>query len=165
MRRDYVGKICLFGTVLALFAGCSTNKKVPANGFSSGYEKITVAAADRGEKDNEVIKPEYITEVKKNNAVYTLMHIHYAKSGRQQSLVDTQINEFRKMFGKVPGLVSFNLHKGNGGVRVINYVQFETKDVYDAWQASASFREYMAAIKPFTAKTETEVFDVVYVQH
>jgi quinol monooxygenase YgiN len=149
-------------TALALSACTSSPRKMEA--LDSGYDKITIARNDTP-TENEQIKPEFITEIKKSNEVVTVLETYTPKRGQQQNLVQALLAEFRKMSGKVPGLVSFNLHRANTKTgHVYNYMQFESRGALAAWQASEPYKSHLAAISPFITSAEPEPLEVVYIQ-
>lgn len=132
--------------------------------LGEGYDKITIARNEAA-PGPETIKPEYISEIRKTPDVVTVISRYNAKKGQQLPLVDTMINELRKAVGKVPGLISFNIHRGHGGITVMNYIQFDSKASFDSYLASAAYREMNVALKPFAAAIgEPERLDVVYIQ-
>lgn len=148
--------------VVLFLNACSSKPKV-GDSFSSGYDKITIARADIPGAENEQIKPEFISEIRKTSDVFTVVEIYQAKNGQVAALADQAIGGFRQMSSKVPGLVSFNVLRGSAN-RVLNYAQFENKAAYDAWKASAVFRQHREAVKMFSKSVEDEQFDVVYIQ-
>ncbi|MCM2282911.1 MAG: antibiotic biosynthesis monooxygenase [Bdellovibrionaceae bacterium] len=144
-----------------VLSGCSSTPKV-ATPFSSGYDKITIARGD-GPAENETIKPEFVSEIRKTAEVWTAIEVYYPKNGQTGPLADQVVSGFRRMSGQVPGLVSFNILKGAGG-RVLNYAQFEHKDAYQAWKASATYKQHHDAVRSFAQKVEIDTFDVIYIQ-
>ncbi len=150
--------------VSMVMSGCSSKpRKMEA--LDSGYEKITIARADIP-SDNEPIKPEFVSEIRKSNDVITILETYSPKRGQQQNLVEALTAQFRRMSGKVPGLVSFNLHKSTSKTgRVYNYIQFDSKGALAAWQASSPYRSHLEAVSPFIVSAEPDVVEVFYIQH
>ncbi len=157
IRRFIAAAACL-----ASLNACSTGPKL-ATPLNSGYDKITIARADGPETDVEPIKPEFISEIRKTADVYTVIEVYQAKNGQVNALADQVVAGFRRMSGRVPGLVSFNVLKG-ADRRVLNYAQFENKAAFEAWKAGAAFKQSREAVKPFAMNVEDERFDVVYIQ-
>jgi quinol monooxygenase YgiN len=149
--------------ILSTLVGCNSNpRKMEA--LDSGYEPIKIARADIP-GDGEQIKPEFVSEIRKSNEVVTVLETYSPKRGQQQNLVEALVSEFRRMSGKVPGLVSFNLHKStNKTGRVYNYIQFESKGALAAWQASSPYRAHLEAVSPFIVSAEPDVVEVFYIQ-
>ncbi|WP_222914647.1 antibiotic biosynthesis monooxygenase [Natrinema sp. SYSU A 869] len=62
------------------------------------------------------------------------------------------IEEAVESMGEVPGVVSFSLHHSLDGERVVSYVQFESRDVFESVQDSRDWEERigdaMAAAEP-----------------
>ena len=131
--------------------------------LDSGYGKITVARADIPGAENEQIKPEFISEIRKTSEVVTVLETYVPKRGQQQNLVNALLAEFRRMSGKVPGLVSFNLHRSKSS-KVYNYIQFDSKGALAAWQASAPYKAHLEAVSPFINSAEPEELEVFYIQ-
>ena len=155
-----------FGIISLAISGCaSARKKAAVDELGTGYEKITVARNTQTGSDSEVIKPEYITEIRKGSEVVTVLYLFTPKPGQQARVTEALTSEIRRTVGKIPGLVSFNLHQGKNGKQVVNYAQFESKSAYEAWRAGALLREQLEAVSPFLLKWEAEVHEVSYIQH
>ena len=65
-----------------------------------------------------------------NNEVATVIVIFNVNPEKQQELLDN-IAEFVKIVKQQPGFVSANLHKSLDGLKVANYAQWETTEVFE----------------------------------
>lgn len=164
MSRFTRSSVLLFSSALLIAASSCSSKAKKMDSLSDGYDKITIARNESA-PGAESIRPEYISEIRKTPDVITAVSRYNAKKGQQLPLIDTLIGELRKSVGKIPGLISFNVHRGYSGVAVMNYLQFESKSSFDSWLASAAYRDMNTSLKPFAAVIgDTERLDVVFIQ-
>jgi len=146
------------------FTACSSRSRV--DGFSSGYDKITVARAEtiKG-AESDSIAPEFITEIRRRADVVTAVYLYQSMPGRQQALTTSLSQHLRTSAGQIPGLVSFNVHQGENGRRVFNYMQFENRKFFDAFRASQVHRQMVDKLRGFVESSDLEVYQLVLVQH
>ena len=155
--------ICLaaMAAALVLASGCATKaRKMEALG--NGYDKITIARADiPGE--NEAIKPEFVSEIRKNADIATSLEIYMPRKKGDSGLVDKIVTELRSISGRVPGLVSFNVHSAQDG-RVFNYAQFESAGAMAAWYEGGQYRALSKSLEPFYKTADVSTLKVNFIQ-
>jgi heme-degrading monooxygenase HmoA len=71
-------------------------------------------------------------EIKLNSTVETLINTFVTTPETQQTVLDILTEAGENEIGHQPGFVSSSLHRSADGTRVVNYVQWESRE---AWQA------------------------------
>lgn len=95
--------------------------------------------------------------------VVTLINTFTVAPEKQQSFVDVQHGEYRRLSGQIRGAVTANLHRGRSGTRVINYAQFRSMEDIGAWQSSDLMKQHLPVIKPYVERVSPGLFRVVHV--
>jgi heme-degrading monooxygenase HmoA len=103
------------------------------------------------------------TAIDRELDVVTLINTFTVTPENQQTFVEVQHGEYRRLAGKIPGAVAANLHRGRSGTRVINYAQFRTVEDVGAWQASDLMKEHLPVIKPYIERFSPGLFRTVHV--
>jgi len=67
------------------------------------------------------------TIITANSNLCTLINVFTVSAERQQELVDVLVEVTEQIIKDLPGFVSANIHKSIDGVRVTNYVQWESQ--------------------------------------
>jgi quinol monooxygenase YgiN len=94
-----------------------------------------------------------------DNSLTTVIIIFTVKPEQQQELIDT-IKEFLKTVQTQPGFVSANLHKSIDGVKVVNYAQWSSMDVFEAFRSNKEVQ--VKASKLFEFDTpDSHVYEIV----
>jgi heme-degrading monooxygenase HmoA len=63
----------------------------------------------------------------------------------------------------MPGFVGTSVHVSLDGTTVVNYVQWETRDAFDAMFKSQAAKEHLRELNVFVASVSPVFCDVVYV--
>lgn len=70
----------------------------------------------------------------------TLINVFDVDPENQQQLLD-EIQETVETMGEIPGFISLSLHRSLDGERVVNYVQFENREAFQAVHNSRDWEE------------------------
>ncbi len=103
------------------------------------------------------------TTITTEQDVMTLINVFTLSSEHQQELIDI-LAEATTVMVDQPGFISANLHRSIDGQRVVNYVQWATKEDYDAMLANPRAMTHMrraAALATF----DPIICDVAYIGH
>lgn len=97
-------------------------------------------------------------------SVFTVMVRVETPPERQQELVEIS-KRVAPVFARVPGFVSYHLHRGREGGVVISYLQWRSEDDHLACMSNpevmAAGVEWMAFVSEAQAKLSVETFEVV----
>ena len=93
----------------------------------------------------------------------TLINVFTVDPEHQQELIDVLAEATTVMIAQ-PGFVSANLHRSDDGRRVVNYVQWRSRDDYAAMQANSEARVHMKRAAEL-ATFDPIVCDVAYTGH
>jgi quinol monooxygenase YgiN len=89
----------------------------------------------------------------------TLINVFKIDPDNQQPLID-EIQENVESMGDLPGFVSFSLHRSLDGERIVNYVQFESQEAFEALRDSRDWEEQMSDAMA-TAEPDPHFYEVV----
>lgn len=103
------------------------------------------------------------TTISTNEKVMTLINVFTVDPEHQQELIDV-LAEATTVMLELPGFVSANLHRSSDGRRVINYVQWRSKDDFGAMQANPRAVPHMQQAAQL-ATYDPIICDVAYVGH
>ena len=99
-----------------------------------------------------------MTTIATNNNLVTLINVFTVEPENQQRLVDIFV-EAGHMMSKRAGFISANIHKSLDGTRVINYVQWRSKEDFEAISNSPETMVHFDEIKKL-AKGNTSFYEV-----
>ena len=99
-----------------------------------------------------------MTTIATNNNLVTLINVFTVEPENQQRLVDIFV-EAGYMMSKRSGFISANIHKSLGGTQVINYVQWRSKEDFEAISNSPETMVHIDEIKKL-AKGNTSFYEV-----
>lgn len=91
-------------------------------------------------------------EIGDSRAGATLINVFETDPDNQEVLID-EIRKNVETMGEIPGFVSFSLHQSLDGERVVNYVQFESREAFEEVQQSRDWEDEMGEAM---AKTEVD---------
>jgi len=90
----------------------------------------------------------------------TLINVFETTPETQQRLIDITKEQIEQTVGKLPGLISANLHASRDGLRVVNYAQWESVDAWKAMMANQKAGEKREMIEGI-AVPDVHEYDVV----
>lgn len=89
----------------------------------------------------------------------TLVNVFEIAPEKQDALVD-EIRETVDSIGELPGFVSMSLHRSLDGERVVNYVQFESREAFEALRDSRDWEADMGEAMA-SAEVDPHFYEVV----
>jgi quinol monooxygenase YgiN len=96
--------------------------------------------------------------------VATLINVFAVTRDDQQPLVDLLIEATEQVMRHRPGFVSANIHASLDGTRVVNYVQWRSREDFQAMLDDPIAREHMSATLALAA-AEPRLYEVASVHH
>lgn len=103
------------------------------------------------------------TTITTDEKLMTLINVFTVDPENQQELIDV-LAEATTVMVELPGFISANLHRSTDRRRVVNYVQWRSKDDYDAMQANPRAVTHMRQAAQL-ATFDPIICDVAYVGH
>lgn len=103
------------------------------------------------------------TTVTTADDVMTLVNVFTVDPAHQQQLIDI-LTEAADTMIQLPGFVSANVHRGNDGRRVVNYVQWRSEDDFEAMKRDPRAAPHMQRAAEL-AQYDPIVCQVVDVRH
>lgn len=82
----------------------------------------------------------------------------------QDALVQRMIQQIDEVAMKQPGFISSTIHKSRDGHHVINYVQWESTELLDAFHQTPEFQAHFQTYKDYVLEAGPVVYDIVYSQ-
>jgi heme-degrading monooxygenase HmoA len=73
-----------------------------------------------------------MTIIKAENNVFTLVNVFTVDPENQQKVIEVLVEAVEQTINKLPGFVSSNLHRSFDGKYVVNYVQWRSKEDFEA---------------------------------
>ena len=92
----------------------------------------------------------------------TLINTFTLAPEQQQTFIETQHGEYKRLKGQIRGATAANLHRGRSGRRAVNYAQFRSLDEFTAWRTSDLMKEHRVVIDPFVERAAPRLFRVVH---
>lgn len=104
------------------------------------------------------------TTITTDEKVMTLINVFTVDPENQQELIDVLAEATTTIMVELPGFISANLHRSTDRRRVVNYVQWRSKDDYDAMQANPRAVTHMRQAAQL-ATFDPIICAVAYVDH
>jgi quinol monooxygenase YgiN len=80
----------------------------------------------------------------------------------QEQLVKLMSEQAEQVMSKQPGFISINIHRSLDGTRVVNYVQWSTKELLDAAHATPEFIDYFQKYKELIVEGGPYLYEIIY---
>lgn len=93
-----------------------------------------------------------------NNDIVTLVVVFSVDPAQQQKLIEDIIENLETVVKKHSGFVSSSIHKSIDGSRVVNYVQWKTREDFEAYLKNSP-RFATSALK---APPDMKIYEVEY---
>ena len=112
------------------------------------------------EKKGKELMPNRVTITEENN-LFTLINVFTVKPDTQQEVVDVLIEDTKTMMSRLPGFISSTVHRNQEGTRVINYVQWQNREAFEAMRKNPAAIQHMDFLRSISVKAEPLVYEVV----
>ena len=103
-----------------------------------------------------------MTTISTEGDVMTLINVFTVKPENQQRLVDV-LAEAAATMKRIHGYVSSNLHKSLDGTRVVNYVQWESRQDFEAMLGNPEAMPHMREAADLAEGYEPVLYEVSFV--
>jgi len=100
------------------------------------------------------------TTITSSRKLATLINTFTVKPEKQQQVVDYLI-EAGKVMVTIPGFISSNVHRGEEGTRVVNYVQWESMDHFKVMMKDPRATEHMSRCSDTAESYDPKFYEVV----
>lgn len=93
--------------------------------------------------------------ISRNQKVATLIDVFTVAPERQQALIELLARAVEEVMRGLPGFISASIHGSLDGTRVVDYIQFESIEAFEAMVANPRMQSYIAqalAMAPAEAK-------------
>lgn len=81
----------------------------------------------------------------------------------QARLVELMTEQARNVMAKLPGFISITLHRSVDGERVVNYAQWQSKELLDAAHDTPEFKASLAKYQPLTIEGGPHIHDITLI--
>jgi quinol monooxygenase YgiN len=89
--------------------------------------------------------------IRRGNSPATLINVFSVTWEHQDAVVAALHEVGETVLREIPGIVSASIHKSVDGIRVVNYVQWETESQVSALLGHARFQKIMEPVKELMA--------------
>ena len=73
-----------------------------------------------------------MTTIQADNNVFTLINVFTVTPENQQKVIDVLVEASEQTMKQLPGFISSNLHRSFDGKYVVNYVQWRSREDFEA---------------------------------
>ncbi len=98
-------------------------------------------------------------QIQTSNQPVTQITIVEPEPGKQAEALSLMTERARFM-SRQPGFVSISLHRSLDGRRIVNYIQWETRDLLRAAHQSAEFRKGWSQFERLTDDIDPHLYEV-----
>lgn len=102
-------------------------------------------------------------QIRPNQDCVTQITIAEAEEGKQTELLALMTERARYM-ARQPGFISISLHRSLDGKRVVNYVQWASRDELVAAHHTPEFREKWPRVGNAAEEIELNLYEVAHVE-
>ena len=103
-----------------------------------------------------------MTHIQTGNQVVTQITVIEAGPEKQNEALSLMADRARFMAGQ-PGFVSISLHRSLDGRRIVNYVQWQNRELLQSAHQSPDFRKAWAEFDDLTDQIDPHLYEVVEV--
>ena len=93
----------------------------------------------------------------------TLINTFKVREGKATQVVESLQKFTEEHTRRMPGFVGATVHVSLDGTTIVNYVQWTTRDAFDAMFESPSAKEHMRELSALVVSVNPVFYDVVYV--
>ena len=99
-------------------------------------------------------------QIHKQNQPVTQITVVESEPGKQEEALALMVERARFM-ARQPGFVSISLHRSRDGSRIVNYIQWQSRDLLQSAHHSPEFRAEWRRFDDLTREIEPQLYDVV----
>jgi heme-degrading monooxygenase HmoA len=101
-------------------------------------------------------------QIHQQNQPVTQITVVESEPGKQEEALSLMIERARFM-SRQPGFVSISLHRSRDGSRIVNYIQWQSREQLQSAHHSPEFRAEWGHFDDLTRDIEPQLYDVVMV--
>jgi heme-degrading monooxygenase HmoA len=102
-------------------------------------------------------------EIRPHSDFVTQITTAEAEEGKQDQLL-ALMTERARFMARQPGFISISLHRGFDGKRIVNYVQWASREQLVAAHHTPEFRERWSQVGEVSEEIELSLYDVAHVE-
>src|SRR4051795_9308507 len=106
----------------------------------------------------------YMTIIKKDNNVITLINVFTVDPSNQQRFIDILIETTEQVMNKQEGFISANIYKSLDGTHVVNYAQWESKEAFEKMLKNPKAVVHMNEVLSITKSVDGSLYEVAFVE-
>ncbi len=103
-----------------------------------------------------------MTTIGSSKNICTLINVFTVEPAKQQELFDSLIEASEKVMSKMTGYISANIHMGDDGKTVTNYVQWASLQDYENVFAIPEVMEHMKKAAAIAIKFEPVTYNTIW---
>jgi heme-degrading monooxygenase HmoA len=128
---------------------------------ASGGFAPTIARRRRY-RSNATMRSPSMSHIRTNNQPVTQITVVEPEPGRQAEALSV-MSERARFMARQPGFVSISLHRSLDGRRIVNYIQWQNRDLLQAAHKSPEFRKEWGHFDQVTDEIDPHLYEVVQV--
>ena len=102
-------------------------------------------------------------QISTDKSVVTQITIVEPESGKQQQALSL-MKERAQFMARQPGFVSIILHRSLDGKRIVNYIQWQSRDLLQAAHKSPEFRKEWGQFDRLADEIDPHLYEVAHVE-
>jgi heme-degrading monooxygenase HmoA len=103
-----------------------------------------------------------MSHIRTDNQPVTQITVVEPEPGRQAEALSV-MSERARFMARQPGFVSISLHRSLDGRRIVNYIQWQNRDLLQAAHKSPEFRKEWGHFDQVTDEIDPHLYEVVQV--
>ncbi|MCP3465660.1 MULTISPECIES: antibiotic biosynthesis monooxygenase [unclassified Bradyrhizobium] len=103
-----------------------------------------------------------MTHIQTGNQIVTQITVVEADPGKQDEALSLMTDRARFM-ARQPGFVSISLHRSLDGRRIVNYIQWQNRQLLQSAHQSPDFRKAWGKFDDLTDEIDPHLYEVVQV--
>ncbi|MBR0829751.1 antibiotic biosynthesis monooxygenase [Bradyrhizobium manausense] len=103
-----------------------------------------------------------MTHIRAGNTIVTQITVIEAEPEKQNEALSLMADRARFM-ARQPGFVSISLHRSLDGRRIVNYIQWQNRELLKSAHQSPDFRKEWARFDDLTDQIDPHLYEVVEV--
>ena len=102
-------------------------------------------------------------EIRRDSKFVTQITTAEAEEGKQDELL-ALMTERARFMARQPGFISVSLHRGLDGKRIVNYVQWASREQLVAAHQTPEFRDKWSQVGNVSEEIEPSLYEVAHVE-
>lgn len=104
------------------------------------------------------------TVIAEKSRLCTIINVFNVTPEKQQALIDALIEITDRVACKLPGFISANIHKSVDSERVVNYVQWRSREDLEAMLRLPEAKEHIAVCQQLASQIDFHLYTVEHIQ-